>query len=341
MSDRESGESPALLERYELGELLGEGADMQVFAATDRESGDAVVVKRAHPSLVSRGIHDDVERRVALQAGLRMGDGGFEGLPRLIGLTGPDGFSEVFGDELGNAYSVLVEAQARGVPLIGSVADQVRGHPVGLPMNLFALHPSERWLDKGFENPSLTALRVIERALGMGWLAGDLGPRNVFYAPESGEATVIDLGNLRRPSPATARRAAFDLNDTRFEFFQFYATSDGAPESAAAFAAVSERRLSGSLERMAEGLARSYAGAVKAEGDAARGILERIGRRGYAEVGEFRKEFIEYLSAVPTAEDAVWVEAAEGLRAPYWQKFLFLRGGAKAQRSAERFGRFH
>ena len=328
MSDRAAGEStplayPTILERFALGGLLGEGADMQVFAATDRDTGVAVVVKRAHPSLVSRGIHDDVERRVALQAGLRMRDGGFEGLPRLIGVTEPDGFSDVFGDDLGNAYSVLIEERASGVPLIGSVADQVRGHPVGLPMNLFALHPSERRLAKGFENPSLTALRVIERCFEMGWLAGDLGPRNVFYAPESGEATVIDLGNLRRSSPATARRAAFDLNDVLFEFFQFYATSDGALESAAAFAAVSERRLSGSLERMAEGLARSYAGAVNAQSDAARGILERIGRRGYSEVAEFRADFLGYLGAVPTAEDAVWVEAAEGLRAPYWERFLF------------------
>ena len=315
---------PAILERFELGGLLGEGADMQVFAGTDRETGDSIVVKRAHPSLVSREIHDDVERRVALQARLRERSGGFEGLPRLIGLTEPDGFSEVFGDDLGNAYSVLIEERAVGVPLIGSVADQVRGHPVGLPMNLFALHPSERWLAKGFENPSLTALRVIERCFEMGWLAGDLGPRNVFYAPGSGKAIVIDLGNLRRPSPATARRAAFDLNDTLFEFFQFYATPDAPPESAAAFATVSERRLSGSLERMAEELARSYAGTAGARRrDAARAMLDRIGRRGYSKVAEFREEFVEYLSAVPMAEDAVWVEAAEGLRGAYWERFLF------------------
>ena len=302
----------------ELGELLGEGADMQVFAARDRETGDAVVVKRAHPSLVSRMIHDDVERRVALQAGLRMGDVGFEGLPRLIGLTAPDRFSEVFGDDLGYAYSVLIEERAVGVPLIGSVADQVRGHPVGLPMNLFALHPSAGWLARGFENPSLTALGVIERAFGMGWLAGDLGPRNVFYAPDSGEATVIDLGNLRRPMAATARRSGFDLNDVLFEFFMHYATPDDAPESAGAFAAVSERRLSGSLERMAEGLGRAYG-----RSDAAREILERIGRRGYSDVGGFRGDFVGYLSGVPRSDDGVWDEAAEGLRGGYWGKFVF------------------
>ena len=302
----------------ELGELLGEGADMQVFAARDRETGDAVVVKRAHPSLVSRGIHDDVERRVALQAGLRMGDVGFEGLPRLIGLTAPDRFSEVFGDDLGYAYSVLIEERAVGVPLIGSVADQVRGHPVGLPMNLFALHPSESWLARGFENPSLTALGVIERAFGMGWLAGDLGPRNVFYAPDSGKATVIDLGNLRRPMAATARRSGFDLNDILFEFFMHYATPDDAPESAGAFAAVSERRLSGSLERMAEGLGRAYG-----KDNEASVILERIGRRGYSDVGEFREDFVGYLSGVPSSDDGVWREAAEGLREGYWGKFVF------------------
>ena len=310
------------LGRFELGGLLGEGADMQVFAARDLESGRAVVVKRAHPSLVSRGIHDDVERRVALQAGLRMGaSDGIAGLPRLVGLTEPDRFAGVFGDDLGNPYSVLVEDRAAGVPLIGSVADQVRGHPVGLPMNLFVLHPSAGWLARGFANPSLTALGVIERALELGWLAGDLGPRNVFFEPASGKATVIDLGNLRRPTAATARRAGFDLNDVLLEFFQHYATPDDAPESADGFAMAPERRLSGSLERMAEGLGRAYG--VSAQGGAARGILERIGRRGYSDVGEFRGDFAGHLESVARADDWVWDGAADGMRGAYWSKFSF------------------
>ena len=312
---------PCELGRFELGALLGEGADLQAFGARDRVSGDAVVVKRAHPSLVSRGIHDDVERRVALQAALRAQVGDFEGLPRLIALTEPDGFGWFFGDDLGYAYSVLVEERAVGVPLIGSVADQVRGHPVGLPMNLYALHPSASRLARGFKNPSLTALAVIERTLELGWLAGDLGPRNVFYDPESGKATVIDLGNLRRPTAPTARRAAYDLNDVLFEFFQFYATPDATPESASAFAAVSERRLSGSLERMAEGLGRAYDGV--AQGDAARAILERIGRRGYSDVSEFRGDFGAYLATVPAAGDGVWEDAAAGMRGEWWGRFLF------------------
>ena len=321
---------PSILEQFELGELLGEGADMQVFAARDRESGEAVAVKRAHPSLTSRGIHDDVERRTRLQTALRSGgDGGFAGLPRLIALIEPDRFEWYFGDDPGNPYSVQVEARAAGVPLVGSVADQVRGHPVGLPMNLFALHPSGARLARGLENPSLAALGVIERCFELGWLAGDLGPRNVFYSPSSGAATVIDLGALRRPSAATARRAAFDVNDTLFEFFQFYATPDDPPASAGAFAAVSERPRSGGLERMAEALSRAYAGgADKARRDAARSILDRIGRRGYADVSAFRADFEAYLAAAalsPRAAgaDAAWREALEGLRAPYWGKFLF------------------
>ena len=317
------------LERFELGGLLGEGADMQVFGARDRETGDAVVVKRAHPSLVSRGIHDDVERRVRLQAGLRSQAGGFAGLPRLFGLTEPDRFAGVFGDDLGYEYSVLVEERAVGVPLIGSVADQVRGHPVGLPMNLYALHPSEGWLARGFENPSLTALGVIERALELGWLAGDLGPRNVFYAPESGTATVIDLGNLRRPTAATARRAGFDLNDVLLEFFQHYATPDDAPESEGGFAAAPERRLSGSLERMADGLAGAYG--VSAQGGAARGILERVRRRGYSDVGDFRGDFAGYLGTVARADDGVWDTAAAGMRGAYWSKYEFIAKGQRGE----------
>ena len=139
------------LERFHLGDVLGEGADMQVFAATDLESGQQCVVKRPHPSLIARNIHDDVERRMTLQAELRSEGGVSAGLPGLLTFTAPDTFGWYFGDDPGNPYAVQVEERAVGIPLLGSVADQVRGHPVGLPLNLFALHPSNRHIERGIE----------------------------------------------------------------------------------------------------------------------------------------------------------------------------------------------
>ncbi len=59
------------LARFKLEGLLGEGADLQVFSATDTATGDAVVVKRPHPTLVQRGQHGDVEGSLLRAKALR------------------------------------------------------------------------------------------------------------------------------------------------------------------------------------------------------------------------------------------------------------------------------
>ena len=90
---------PGELRNFQLGSLLGEGADLQAFAARNSESGERVVVKRPHPSLVSRNMHRDVERRIALQAQVRETLGHPGSLARLHALTEPDAFAWYFGDE--------------------------------------------------------------------------------------------------------------------------------------------------------------------------------------------------------------------------------------------------
>lgn len=321
--------SPSDLERFQLGEPLGEGADMQVFAATDLETGNHCVIKRPHPSLVSRNIHDDVERRVSLQAKLRSEEIGIDSLPRLLAITVPDEFEWYFGDKLKHAYSVQVEERAIGIPLLGSVRDQVRGHSVGLPINLFALHPSTEHLQRNIEDPSFVALRVIERCFDLGFLAGDLGPRNLFYSPATGDVKIIDLGSLRRPVSAGRRTRALDLNDILFEFFQFYTTPDGLPASPEGFTQVREHRFSGTLERMAQSMSEAYSTASGAgQRDAADAILESIARRSYHSVADFRSDFQAYLFEAASrprsaATDGAWSSALKELRETYWAKYLF------------------
>ena len=317
------------LERFQLGGLLGEGADMQVFAATDVESGLPCVVKRPHPSLISRNIHDDVERRMSLQAELRSEGGVWAGLPGLLTVTAPDAFGWYFGDDLSNSYAVQVEERAVGIPLLGSVADQVRGHPVGLPLNLFILHPSTMHIERCIENPTLTVLRIIEQCLELGLLAGDLGPRNLFYSPGTGRATVIDLGALRRPEPKSARSPEFDLNNILFEFFQFYTTPAEHPTSSDDYTRVSEHRLVGSLERMVQSMVEKYSALTNSQQrDSAQTILTGLAERRYQSVGEFRTDFEVYLEEAvrePPSEyvNGAWSTAVERLREPYWTKYLF------------------
>ena len=320
---------PHVLKRFRLGDPLGEGADMQVFAATDLESESPCVVKRPHPSLISRNIHEDVERRIALQSQLRSEGDALPSLPSLLACTAQDRFEWYFGDDLGHSYVVLVEERAAGVPLLGSVGDQVRGHPVSLPMNLFALHPSSEHLEREIENPSLSVLTIIERCLESGYLAGDLGPRNLFYSPGTGRATTIDLGALRRPRAEGKRSPAFDLNDILFEFFQFYTTPDRLPTSPEEYAQVRERRLVGSLERMTRSILEEYTSSSSGERrDSAEAILDDLARRRYQSVSEFRSGFELYLAQTASeprsdTSDFAWSTALDRLREPYWSKYLF------------------
>ncbi len=314
--------------RFELGRLLGEGADLQVFAATDTESGEPVVVKRPHPTLVSRNMHGDVEKRTLLQADIRTRIEDMASLVKLHTLTERDSFGWYFGDDLGNPYSVQVEERAKGVPLVGSVSDMIRGHPAGLPLNLFVLHPSSEHIGRGYANPALSALGVIERFYEEGYLAQDLGPQNVFFSPASGTSSIIDLGTLREPSAATARRPAFDLNDILFDVFRLYTTPDKPLREPEQLARTREFRLSGTLERKAESLSKEYAATDTGRADSALKILSTIGRREYDSPARFRADFQNYLAAAEAVErdgDAqeAWRAALRELKSPYWKKYLF------------------
>ena len=320
---------PAELKRFQLGNMLGEGADLQVFAARDSQTGDPVVVKRPHPALVSRNIHRDVERRTLLHAEMRMRNGDLPGLVRLHVLTAPDSFAWYFDDNPGRPYSVQVEERARGIPLVGGVSDIVRGHPVGLPLNLFVLHLAVAHIGSDYTNPALTALAIVERFYEEGYLVQDLGPQNVFYSPGSGASKIIDLGTLRGPSQATSRRPPFDLNDVLFEIFESYTTPESPPRDPARFAQIRETRLSGTLERKAEALAKEYATAPNPEqADAAQRILFRIAGRDYISPAGFRADFEAYLMAAKSVErdraaGEAWIQALQELRSPYWKKYLF------------------
>ena len=320
---------PGELRNFQLGSLLGEGADLQAFAARDARSGERVVVKRPHPSLVSRDMHREIERRIALQAQVRETLGHPGSLARLHALTEPDAFAWYFGDDLRHPYSVQVEERARGVPLVGSVADAVRGHPVALPLNLFVLHPSAEYVALDRRNPAFAALGVMENCHQLGYLARDLGPQNVFYSPGSDAATLIDLGALEEPAPATARRPPLDLNDALFDVFQSYATPQPPPGDPARFGQASEFRSSGPLERRAKALSTEYANtASAAQREPAARILARISDRDYQSVPEFRQDFELYLAAANStpkdqAANDAWNHALAGLKAPYWRKYLF------------------
>ena len=160
--------------RFRVEGLLGEGADLQVFAATDTVSGDAVVVKRPQPTLVQRGQHHDVERRIRRVQSLRDElAGSLRHVVEVIGIATVEGRKSPFGDSLGHGYTVAVERRATGLPLVGSPGDAIRGMPIGLPQNLFARHPIVTHGTRGAFSIAKDLMDAVEVLHGAGYLLLD------------------------------------------------------------------------------------------------------------------------------------------------------------------------
>jgi hypothetical protein len=130
------------LSRYEAAGILGTGADYEVRAAVERETGRQVVLKRPTPQTVRHQLHAGVEARTdrILQAYQEVG----HTLPMvspILGYTDRANHDAYFGDTLGQEYRVIVEERATGIPLVGDLRARFTGVPIGVGQNLFALFP--------------------------------------------------------------------------------------------------------------------------------------------------------------------------------------------------------
>ncbi|MDP6511919.1 MAG: hypothetical protein QF878_01835, partial [SAR202 cluster bacterium] len=218
------------LARYQPGETLGEGADLQVFAGRNRDTGADVVLKRPHPTLVSRNQHHDVEATTHDLVRIRSELGGeIAHVPSLLGVSGPKNHDSLFGDSLGNEYTVTVESRARGVPLVGSVVDGLRKHPIGLPMNLFCLSSLQPHAIRGETPLLLDILETVGVFYEVGYLLMDMRPQNVFYAPETGEVSIIDVGDFRAPREATQRHPPLDIHEMLLDLLRWHLPANDPP----------------------------------------------------------------------------------------------------------------
>ena len=130
------------LQRYEITGRLGSGADYDVRAAIDRETGAEVALKRPVPQAVSRKQHGAIEARTErlLAAYDVAGDAGGLLAP-ILGYTDAAVHDEFFGEELAEPYSVFVQGRASGIPLLGDMMSRITGVPIGAGQNLFAVFP--------------------------------------------------------------------------------------------------------------------------------------------------------------------------------------------------------
>ena len=213
----------AELQRFQLHEKLGEGADSEVFGATDTETGLPVVIKRPHPMLIMRAQHGAVEQRMAKAIDLRerLGDK-LPHVAKMLAYGRLAAHGDFFGDNMAEAYSVVVEERARGVPLVGSAIDGIKRHPIGAPQNLFAVHPVIVHRERGRFSIVREVLEVAEAIHGAGSLILDMRPQNIYFDPAKAAITVIDIGGVTEERSASGRQPPLDLHDFYLELFKWY-----------------------------------------------------------------------------------------------------------------------
>ena len=322
------------LQRYEITGRLGSGADYDVRAAIDRETGAEVALKRPVPQAVTRRQHTAIEARTEklLAAYDRAGDAAGLLAP-LLGYTDPAIHDAFFGDDLREPYTVFVQGRALGIPLLGDMMSRFTGVPIGAGQNLFALFALFQ-AEGGTEFPVHYQLLDLEQAyLDAGYILLDMRPQNVFFQPGPGIVQVIDTGALAGvDDPAPRGRPPLDVNDACLELLKFYTTPEVPPLDAAGYRDARGVRPIVNIDQELGEMRRGLIGTGDDVSAAADAILEKIGARAYADYRQFRTDLAAYLEAIacrnnslPDIADArtAWQEALDWLRGDYWTRFKF------------------
>lgn len=322
------------LERFSLIGSLGLGANYEVYAAIDSETGQDVVLKRPWLQTIrggqSRHVDEQSARVIELHQVL---DGDIPYISPMVGYTKRIGHSGFFGDDLQQEYYVLVEERAQGVPLVADIKDKFRGVPIGLGQNLFAVYPLVQGSRDGTASIFAQLLDVEEAFSRVDRLIMDLRPQNVFFDPRQGTITVIDIGMCVDQRTTTGRQPAPDIHDCLVELCQFYLEPHSPPMQAKGyrdpFGMGPPLGFTKELERMIQAAASLPSGPLQ---DVTVSMLQRLKRRDYGGVEPFRHDLQQYFALTHERNQhlqefpemvGVWHQGMELLREKYWRKFRF------------------
>ena len=321
---------------YEASGVLGMGADYEVRAAIERDTGRQVVLKRPAPETVRRRLHDGIEARTdrILQVYQEVGHTIPTVVP-IVGYTERGNHDAYFGEALGQTYRVMVEERAIGIPLMSELKARFTGVPIGVGQNLFALFP--------LIQPAATSpfaiheqlLDLEEAFFRAGYVLLDLRPHNVFYQPATGRITVIDCGALTAVHGAVGRRGQRppEIHDFYLEMLKFYTTPQLPPVQVSGYREPYGVRPVVDFARELDQMAQQFR-AVAHPGvqETALTIIAQVRQRAYPAFQDFRQDLMAYFEAVqsmhqtlPNLAEAqqVWTEALRWLRAEYWQRYRF------------------
>ena len=329
------GMETVTLDRFELVGPLGSGADYDVRAAVDRQTGEPVVLKRPSPQTVRRQMHGPVEERTAraLEAYERAGQY-CDVVPRVVGVTEVALHDEYFGEDLGQPYSVRVEERAAGIPLVGDPRSRILRVPIGLGQNLFALHPLA--LPDGVDDwPVQTQLlEAQEIYANAGYALLDLGPHNVFYSPGTGRIALVDASAVVGHGVETsqANRGRQDVHDFYVEMVKFYLAPELPPTDAPGYFDPYNQRPVISVEDECDSLSGAFASAGDTLREAATACLGKVRQRAYTSVADFAADLRECLGLITIRNDEMsdrpaameaWVAALHRLSEDHWTRYRF------------------
>ena len=305
-----------------------------MFAATDIDTGQPVVVKRPHATLIARSQHRAVERRIAKAIALR--EQFVDNLPHvatMLAYTEPHSHDRYFGDTLGEEYTVTVEARALGVPLVGSAMDGIKRHPIGAPQNLFAIHPVIPHPWRGRFSIVRDILEVAEAFDNAGALILDMRPQNIYFDPASAVITVIDIGGVTEATASGGSRTRLDLHDFYIELFKWYIPHSAPPPDPDGYyqpigmetVPMFNQNLDSMIRQRSQDQDEPWR-------STAVDILRKIKARGYPCINAFKDDFEPYLLLLSERYQCIstscphrqaWRDALNTLAADYWRKFLF------------------
>ncbi len=321
---------------YEVTGILGSGADYEVRAAIERDTGKSVVLKRPEPQMIRRQLHLAIEARTdrMLEAYPEVGQA-LSTVNSILGYTERLNHDAYFGEALGQDYRILVEERALGIPLTGDAKARFTGVPIGVGQNLFALFPlicPESVPPFGILHQILDVEAAFIKA---DYLLLDLRPSNIFYQPKTGRITVIDCGALTRldTSNETSRTPGPGIHDFYLEMLKFYISSEPPPTQAQDYRDPRGLRpvinIKQELEQLAQPFKRHADTTVQ---EAALRLIENVQQKSYADIDHFRHDISVYTEALqawyqslPDLADRrlAWTTALDWLRADYWQRYLF------------------
>lgn len=331
------------LDRFQTSGILGTGADYEVRAAVDQETGNSVVLKRPVPQMISRGLHIGTEARTErmLQV-LQQIDQPFPNLVSVVGYTDPAVHDDFYGDSLGQEYRVVVEERAKGIPLmVGDMRARIRGVPIGVGQNLFALFPLVQSAEQQPFPVHQQLLDLEEAFLKAEYILLDLRPQNLFYQPASGHVTIVDCGDLISADgePDARSRVQRDVHDFFLEMLKFYVTPALPPVDAAGYRDPYGQRPVINFQQELDEIASGFHNAEDEVRTAALNMISKTRERAYQDFAGFRSDLDSYLQAISARNEQLpevelarqaWCEALEWLREEHWTRYLFDAGAELA-----------